>query len=259
MKKVVAFVGSARHGHTLMAAEDFMAHLEAYGDVETEVVRLSDHRLGYCRGCKNCFGKGEEFCPLKDDRDTLIAKMDEADGVVFATPNFTFGMSGLMKSFLDRLGFVCHRPRFHGKAFTSIVVQGFYGGNAIMKNLNFVAHAIGFETVKGSCSAALDPMTAKEAAKRDARLAAQAKRFHEALARDRMPKPSLIDVAVFRAGRAKVLAELGPGNRDFDYYASKGWFDSDYFYPTKVGALKRAIGRIIENRVLDQAEVRPSA
>lgn len=242
-----------------MATQDFMKHLESYGDVETEIVRLSEYRLEYCRGCKNCFGKGEEFCPLKDDRDILLAKMDEADGVVIASPNFTFGPSGLVKSFLDRLGFVCHRPRFHGKVFTSIVVQGFYGGGAIIKNLNFVARSLGFETVKGSCSAALDPMTETEAAKRDARLAAQAKRFHTVLARDAVRRPSLVDIAVFRAGRAKIIAELGPGNRDFDYYSAKGWFDSDYYYPTKVGVLKRAIGRLIENRVIAQAEVRPGA
>ncbi len=34
-------------------------------------------------------------------------------------------------AFLDRLGFVFHRPRFFGKAFTSIVAQGIYGGGKI--------------------------------------------------------------------------------------------------------------------------------
>jgi multimeric flavodoxin WrbA len=30
--------------------------------------------------------KGEEFCPLKDERDLLIEKMMSSDGVVFACP-----------------------------------------------------------------------------------------------------------------------------------------------------------------------------
>jgi len=42
------------------------------GDIEVEIVRLSDYRLGICRGCRLCLDKGEEKCPHKDDRDVLI-------------------------------------------------------------------------------------------------------------------------------------------------------------------------------------------
>ncbi len=27
---------------------------------------------------------------------------------------------------------------------------------------------------------------------------------------------------------------------DYRYYAEKGWFESDYFYPTRLGPLKKA-------------------
>lgn len=73
--KVTAFVGSARKKHTYDASEKFLKKLESYGDVETEIVRLSDFNLKVCRGCKLCCDKGEELCPLKDDRDILIQKM----------------------------------------------------------------------------------------------------------------------------------------------------------------------------------------
>ena len=54
--------------------------------------------------------------------------MMASDAVVFASPNYSFQVSAIMKLFLDRLGFVFHRPRFHGKTSTSIVVQGIFGG-----------------------------------------------------------------------------------------------------------------------------------
>ena len=73
-KKVTAFVGSGRKGHTYRAAEKFFGNLQALGEVETELVRLSDYNIGVCRGCTACMNKGEEFCPLKDDRDVLIDK-----------------------------------------------------------------------------------------------------------------------------------------------------------------------------------------
>jgi multimeric flavodoxin WrbA len=69
MMKVTAFVGSARKRSTYNAVRQFLDNLQPLGDVEDEIVALSDHRLGTCRGCKRCFEKGEEFCPLKDDRD----------------------------------------------------------------------------------------------------------------------------------------------------------------------------------------------
>ena len=105
MKKVTAFVGSAHKKNTHKAVVQFLNNLQALGDVEYEIVTLSDYKLGVCRGCRLCFEKGEEFCPLKDDRDVLMDKIAASDGVIFATPNYTFQMSGIMKTFLDRFGF----------------------------------------------------------------------------------------------------------------------------------------------------------
>ena len=90
---------------------------------------------------------------MKDDRDLLIEKLMASDGVVFASPNYSYQVSATMKAFLDRLGFVFHRPRFFGKTFTSISVQGIYGGTKIGKYLGFVGNGLGFNTVKGTCEA----------------------------------------------------------------------------------------------------------
>jgi multimeric flavodoxin WrbA len=128
VKRVTAFVGSAHKKITHSAVCQFLDELKSLGDVETEIVTLSDYRIETCRGCRLCFEKGEKFCPLKDDRDALFAKIDTSDGVIFATPNYSFHVSGLLKVFLDRFGFIFHRPRFFGKTFTSIVTQGIYGG-----------------------------------------------------------------------------------------------------------------------------------
>ena len=145
MKRVTAFVGSARKKHTYDAVRQFLDHLQSLGDVECEIVGLSDYRLGTCMGCKVCFARGEESCPLKDDRDALIEKMMASDGVVFASPNYMFQVSAIMKIFLDRLGFYGHRPGFFGKTFTSIVSQGIFGGGKIVKYLDFVGELPGLQ------------------------------------------------------------------------------------------------------------------
>src|SRR5512137_2358010 len=247
MKKVTAFVGSARKGNTYDAVVQFLDNLKAMGDIETEIVRLSEYKLGVCRGCRLCMGKGEEHCPYKDDRDVLIEKMIASDGVVFASPNYSFQISGLMKVFLDRLGFAFHRPRFFGKTYTSIVTQGIYGGGKLVDYLDFVGNALGFNTVKGSCLMMLLPMTEKQQKKMDRALADQARRYYTTLEKPGYPVPPLIYLWFFRMGRTKIRLELDDSSRDYTYYRDKGWLESDFFYPTDLGVLKKGAGKLFDS------------
>jgi multimeric flavodoxin WrbA len=246
VKKVTAFVGTASKKHTLYAVRQFLSGLESSGDVESEVVVLSDYRLEPCRGCKVCFAKGEEFCPLKDDRDLLVEKIMASDGVVFASPNYSFQVSAIMKTFLDRLGFMFHRPRFFGKTFTSIVVQGFYGGSKIVKYMDFVGQGLGFNMAKGSCVTALDPMTDKVQRKADATLKAHSRRFLDRLSKPAYPSPSLMWIVVFRMGRSSILRELSEADRDYTYWRDKGWFGADFFYPARLNVFQKAAGGLLD-------------
>lgn len=258
MKKVIAFVGSARKKHTYEAVRRFLDCLQSLGEVESEIVVLSDYQLGTCRGCQLCFAKGEEFCPLKDDRDLLIGKIMAADGVVFATPNYEFQVSAYMKIFLDRLGFAFHRPRFFGKAFTSLVAQGFLGGGRIVKYLDLVGRCLGFNTVRGGCVTALQPMTEKERRVMDRTLTKQSRRFHKRLMNAAYPAPPFFMLAGFRMGRTHARLGLDETSRDYGYYQDKGWFTSDYFYPTRLGVLKKAAGVLFDSIAARMAKNRHS-
>jgi multimeric flavodoxin WrbA len=250
MMSVTAFVGSARRlGVTHRAARRFLDELESLGDVRGELVFLSDHDIGLCRGCKACFIRGEESCPLHDDRDLLIEKMTRSDGVVLASPVYSFQVSAHVKAFLDRLGFAFHRPRFHGKAYTSIAVEGRYGGRDVVRYLDFVGGALGFNVVKGSrvvCrknpDTADEPMMDEERRRMEEVLARHARRFHELLARPPFPEPTMLQLFGFRMARTSIGLELAPDRPDHVYYRDRGWFDSDYYYPAKLGPLKRAAG-----------------
>ena len=246
MKKVTAFVGSVHKQNTYNAVAQFLSNLQTLGDVEVEIVTLSDYRLGVCRGCRVCFEKGEEFCLLKDDRDVLMDKIMASDGVVFATPNYSFQLSGLMKIFLDRFGFAFHRPRYFGKAFTSIVTQGFAGGGEIVKYLDFFATYQGFNTLKGACVTALVPFTEKDQQKIDRTLAAQSRRFYAVLAKPAYPVPTWAKLMIFRMGRTTIRQMLDDRSLDFRFYSEKGWFESDYYYPTRLGMLKGAAGKLFD-------------
>jgi multimeric flavodoxin WrbA len=244
--KVTAFVGSARKKHTYHATERFLQNLQALGNVEGEIVVLSDHHLEICKGCKLCTDRGEELCPLKDDRDLLLEKLFASDGVVFASPNYSFGVSGQMKVFLDRLGFALHRPRGFGKACTSIVVQAIYGGRKIRKYLDFMGRGLGFNVVKGSCLNSLEPMTEKVQGANDRKIDRQSRKFHATLIKKELPVPSLIELLAFRWGRTSMRLMLDESFRDYAHFKSCGWFASAYYYPTRLNPFKKLAGKLVE-------------
>jgi multimeric flavodoxin WrbA len=246
--KVTAFVASARKKHTYHATEKFMTRLQELGDMEYEIVALSEYNLQTCRGCRVCFDKGEEFCPLQDDRNLLINKIMDSDGVLFATPNYSFQVSGFMKVFLDRLGFVFHRPQFFGKAFTSIVAQGIYGGGKIVNYLDFVGNGLGFNAVKGSCVMTIEPVTEKAQAINDKKIDSLSKKFYSQLT-NKTCQPSLIKLFLFRMARSSMKIMLDDRSRDYKFYKENGWFESDYYYPVKLSPLKKLSGELFDRRV----------
>jgi multimeric flavodoxin WrbA len=244
--KVTAFVGSARKKHTYQATENFLKRLQTLGNIEYEIVSLSEQNLEVCQGCKLCLDKGEELCPLKDDRDKLLEKIDQSDGVIFATPNYSFQVSAQLKIFLDRFGFIFHRPRYFGKTYTNIVAQGIYGGGKIVKYLNFVGSGLGFNVVKGSCITTLEPMTEKQHKKNERILTKKAFKFYKKLIEEGYPAPSLFKLMIFRMSRSSMKKMLNDEFRDYTYYKEKGWFDSKYYYPVKLNPFKKISGSFFD-------------
>jgi multimeric flavodoxin WrbA len=244
--KVTAFIGSARKKSTYHATKQFMDNLQSLGNVEYEIVQLSDYRLEVCKGCQQCFNKGEEFCPLKDDRDKLIGKMTDSDGIVFASPNYSFQVSAFMKIFLDRLGFIFHRPRFFGKAFTNIIVQGIYGGNNIVEYLDFVGNRLGFNVVNGYCLTALEPMTEKDQKLINKIIDKHSRKFYSMLVKKEYPTPTFFKLMIFRISRTKIKVMLNDSYRDYAYYKKNGWFESDYYYQIKLDPIKKIAGKFFD-------------
>ena len=244
MKKVTAFIGTQSKKATYLAVQEFEKNLKQYADIDFEYVFLSDYRLEFCRGCKLCFLKGEEYCPSKDDRDVLLKKMEHSDGVILATPVYTFQVTARMKNFLDRLAFICHRPRFFGKACTAIVTQGIYGGEGVLKYLNFTAENLGFQVSKGCVMTTLDPMTKLQRKKLIQETKKASARFYKELMRP-TPSPSFFKLMIFRMARTNIKF-LDKKYRDYKYYKEKGWFESDYYYPTSLGIIKKLAGNLFD-------------
>jgi multimeric flavodoxin WrbA len=244
MKKVTAFIGTPRKQATYQAVQEFEKNLKSLAKVEIdfEYVFLSDYILKNCIGCKQCIDKGEEFCPLKDDRDVLLMKMEQSDGVIFATPNYAFQVTALMKNFLDRMSFIFHRPRFFGKVFIAIVKQGIFGGASIIKYLALVGGGLGFRVTKGCYLTALEPKTVFEQKKMIRNIKKASGRFYKELMRPMPVSPSFFKLIFFRISRTMMKKTLNENYRDYRYFEEKGWFKSDYYYDVSLGFIQKMAG-----------------
>lgn len=69
--------------------------------LDTEYVSLKGKDIKYCIGCLSCQKTGK--CVLKDDVADIMAKIKEAEVIVYATPIYYYEMCGQMKTLLDRL------------------------------------------------------------------------------------------------------------------------------------------------------------
>lgn len=241
MTKIIALIGSQRKKETYGAVLKFGEYIKSYGKIKFELVFLHDYNLEFCKGCKLCFDKGEEYCPLKDDRDVLIEKISQSDGVIFASPNYAFHVSAQMKNLFDRLAFLFHRPRFWGKACTEIVTQGIFGGNKIVKYLNSMGENLGFHTSCGCVLQTMVPTTEAMQIKNDRKIKKAAATFYKALMSG-APSPSFFRLMMFRMTRTMIGKMQSKGYRDYRYFKELGWLESDYYYPVSLGLFKKAIG-----------------
>jgi multimeric flavodoxin WrbA len=100
--KITAFNGSHYKGksNTQLMVEEFLAGAAEAG-AQTESILLIDRDVRPCTRCMECFAEGH--CSLKDDMPSLIQKFVNSDVVVLATPLYMDMVSGLMKTFIDRL------------------------------------------------------------------------------------------------------------------------------------------------------------
>lgn len=243
--KIAAIIGSPRkRGNTYGVVEKIRKYLsEYYDDIEFEYIFLADHNLQMCKGCFNCIAQGSDKCPLKDDRIEIETKMLKADGIIVAAPSYVMGVPGIMKNFLDRFAFACHRPMFFDKAFLAVsTVGGVRGLKQTLGQLSILA--AGAKSVI-KLGIAMPPITMNGFdRKAEKGIMKASKAFMRTLNKKQRKLPGITDWAWFNSFKAlssyKSYQKICPA--DFIYYDDK----REYFYPLNGHLIKRLIGRMFK-------------
>lgn len=120
--KILAVNGSPRKGNT-----DFMLNIildsAKENGVETEIVYLRDRKIEFCDGCDYC--KKTKECHIKDDMQEIYKKLESADIIVLASPNYFFNVTAIMKNFMDRCNPHFFNKKLKGKKFFLLAVGGY--------------------------------------------------------------------------------------------------------------------------------------
>lgn len=102
IKTVLVISTSFRKGsNSDLLANEFVRGAREAGHT-VEKISLEGKTLQFCRGCLACQSRRDGHCVMNDDADAIVERMRQADVLVFATPIYYYGMSGQMKTLLDR-------------------------------------------------------------------------------------------------------------------------------------------------------------
>lgn len=137
--KVVAFNGSPnKSGNTYSAIKVVTDELEKEG-IEIEIIHIGNEAINGCMACDGCARNQDQKCvQTKDNVNEWIDKMAKADGIILGSPVYFSGITGNMKSFLDRAFYVStvNGGMFRNKVGASVAVGRRSGAVSSFHQLN---------------------------------------------------------------------------------------------------------------------------
>ena len=240
--KILAINGSDRKNGTFSKILKLLD-----GAYSIEILNLSDYKLEPCSGCRTCFVKGINRCPLKGDYRTIFDKMIAADGVIFYSPTYVLNVSGLMKNFIDRFSFLCYDYVFINKPALLIASAREIGTKLTLFNLENAVSSWKFDVIGKFEYKTLEASTsAGYESKKGTELKKVMKKFYHALKSKKAKKPSMTDLVNFRI--LKYGFEI---NDDLKFY-KKVWEKNgllekraDYYFNARINLLKKLTAEIL--------------
>lgn len=246
--KIVAICGSPRKGNTYFVLNDIQ---KSYPEIDFTILQLSDLNFETCRGCYVCVKRGEDKCPIKDDRGMIIGEILDADGIIVASPVYSHMIATPLKNLFERFGFYAHRPRFFDKYALSLVTCSGYGAQEALKYMDKMLSVFGF-TLASPLELHFRPgkMPEKNIKRNHEKIIEAVDNFILLIEKGEKTKPSIsmmIPFSIF-----KYVSEIDRENMtaDYEYYKDK----TDYYYKTKIPFYKKLIANKITKKIISEFE-----
>ena len=132
--KVLLINGSPKtNGNTAFALDQMVDVFRVEG-IETEIIQVGSQSIRGCTACGGCYKLGK--CVFDDLVNEVAEKLQNAEGIVVASPVYYASPNGTLLSFLDRLFYSSGHVDKRMKIGASVVVARRGGCTASMDVLN---------------------------------------------------------------------------------------------------------------------------
>lgn len=250
--KILVLLGShRRNGNTDHLVKLVMEHVSRQAEqagvgLDVETVYLGQRNLKYCRGCRICYDRGEQFCPVKDDLLEIKSKMLAADGVLLASPVYVDDVSAITKNLIDRLCHVCHRPEFAGRVACLVATTGSSPTGKTLGTMSAATQVWGFH-IAGRLGCKMGALMKADEVRPtfDSQAERLARQFFSAIHEKQYLNPSLYALAAFKIQQLAWQREP-PGSYDKQYWENTGWLDPrrTYYLDHKANPIKVWFARL---------------
>ena len=137
--RVVAFNGSPKkEGNTYLLVQRVFEELRKEG-IDTEYVHVGGKSLRGCTACLKCRENKDKKCVLPDDGlNGYVEKMEQAQGIILASPVYFSNVTSEMKALIDRTGYVsrANGGLFKRKVGAAVVAVRRTGAMMVYSDLN---------------------------------------------------------------------------------------------------------------------------
>lgn len=257
--KVLAIIGSPRKsGHSSFIIDKIEEKIKSMSDVDFERIYLADANLELCKGCGVCLLKGEENCPNKDDREKIVEKILNANGVIFISPVYAMNMTALMKNLMDRTAYTMHRPRFFNQYTMIVSVTGGSGLKETIKSMSAIKYS-GYNIV--NTLGVVAPKALKTNTISDLnilkKIDSEAEKFYNNLQAKKPISASFDNLMQFKIQRGIFQLFKDDLPCDYNYFEEHGLFDPKKRFNidnAKINPLKNFVAKCISKKILDDVK-----
>jgi multimeric flavodoxin WrbA len=192
----------------------------AESGAEVESIDVAKLNIKYCTACDKCHKAGE--CSIKDDYPALLAKLLEADGIIWSSPNYITNVTAQLKTVFDRSPLIIHEQLFDGKYSLSLTTAGGNEVDFILGIMNNFTIQCGGKSIGGvGCSMSQGPEVIEAAIEKSREVG---KDLVEAIKEKRQYPEQEATHQVWREGfKHTILAHKDHWTHNCDYWIEKGW------------------------------------
>ncbi len=156
-------------------------------------------------------------------------------------------VSPIIKTLIDRLAHICHRPEFYNKCAMILTTTSKVGIRHAINTIGAAVFSWGFHNVAAKGFKISDELRYDLKRIHGKKISKLAKKFYLSIKNKEYLKPSLLALIVFKLQQKYHTNPLITENYDYIYWNAKGWTDPKmmFFMKPTVNRLKLLISKIL--------------